>query len=157
MSGAIAGVVDVDQYSVAGTSLNVISDGPHGMIAGVIFDLVLPVAPTLEGRYTVVSAPSPTQVVVATPAGYTGGNVALTSVINSQMNKFTGDGNLVLATDSTGLSNNVIIAAGGLQSGTEQIVVTANNPPSISGLDDQLVAAGTTATYTLPAITEPES
>jgi len=46
MSGAIAGVVDVDQYSVAGTSLNVISDGPHGMIAGFMFDLVLPVAPT---------------------------------------------------------------------------------------------------------------
>jgi hypothetical protein len=147
MSGAIAGVVDVDQYSVAGTSLNVISDGPHGMIAGVIFDLVLPVAPTLEGRYTVVSAPSPTQVVVTTPAGYTGGNVALTSVINSQMNKFTGDGNLVLATDSTGLSNNVIIAAGGLQSGTEQIVVTANNGIDVTG--DIRIAGNTSLTETI--------
>ena len=91
MSGAIAGVVTVDQYSVAGSSLNIISDGPHGMVTGFIFDLVLPVAPTLEGRYTVVSAPSATQVVVAVPAGYSGGNIALTSVINSQMNKFTGD------------------------------------------------------------------
>jgi len=124
MSGAIAGVVTVSQYSVAGTSLNLISSSPHGMIAGVIFDLVLPVAPTLEGRYTVVSAPSTTQVVVATPGSYTGGNVALTSVINSQMNKFTGDGNLVFATDSTGLSNNIIVASGGLQSGSEQMVFT---------------------------------
>lgn len=124
MSGAIAGVVTVSQYSVAGTSLNLISSTPHGMIAGVIFDLVLPVAPTLEGRYTVVSAPSSTQVVVATPGAYTGGNVPLTSVINSQMNKFTGDGNLVLATDSTGLANNIVIASGGLQSGSEQMIFT---------------------------------
>ena len=124
MSGAIAGVVTVDQYSVAGTALNIISDTPHGMIAGFIFDLVLPVAPTLEGRYTVVSSPSSTQVVVTTPAAYTGGNIALTSVINSQMNKFTGDGNMVLATDSTGLANDIIIASGGLVSGTEQMRFT---------------------------------
>ena len=127
MSGAIAGIVTVDQYSVAGSSLNLISDGPHGMIAGVIFDLVLPVAPTLEGRYTVISAPTTTQVVVAVPAGYTAGNVPLTSVINSQMNKFTGEGNLVLATDSTGLSNNIIIASGGLQSGSEQMIITPDD------------------------------
>jgi hypothetical protein len=124
MSGAIAGVTAVSQYSVAGSDLNLITGTPHQMIAGVIFDLVLPVAPTLEGRYTVVSAPTATQVVVAVPAGYTAGNVALTSVINSQVNKFTGDGNLVLATDSTGLANNIIIAAGGLQSGAEQIVIS---------------------------------
>jgi hypothetical protein len=127
MSGAIAGVVTVDQYSVAGTALNIISDGPHGMIAGFIFDLVLPVAPTLEGRYTVVSAPSSTQVVVTTPVSYTGGNIALTSVINSQMNKFTGDGNMVLATDSTGLANDIIIASGGLQSGSEQMRFTPDD------------------------------
>jgi hypothetical protein len=124
MSGAIAGVVTVDQYSVAGTALNIISDTPHGMVTGFVFDLVLPVAPTLEGRYTVVSAPSSTQVVVATPSSYTGGNIALTSVINSQMNKFTGDGNMVLATDSTGLANDIIIASGGLQSGSEQMRFT---------------------------------
>ena len=124
MSGAIAGIVTVNQYSVAGSNLNIISTAPHGMIAGFIFDLVLPVAPTLEGRYTVVSAPSATQVVVATPASYVGGNIALTSVINSQMNKFTGDGNLVLATDSTGLSNNIIIASGGLQTGSQQMIFT---------------------------------
>jgi hypothetical protein len=127
MSGAIAGVVTVSQYSVAGTSLNLISSAPHGMIAGVIFDLVLPVAPTLEGRYTVVSAPSATQVVVAVPSGYTAGNVALTSVINSQMNKFTGDGNLVFATDSTGLANNIVVASGGLTSGNEQMIFTPDD------------------------------
>jgi hypothetical protein len=124
MSGAIAGVVTVSQYSVAGSNLNLITTSPHQVIAGVIFDLILPVAPTLEGRYTVVSAPSSTQIVVSTPSGYTGGNVALTNVINSQINKFTGDGNLVLATDSTGLANNIIIASGGLQSGSEQMIFT---------------------------------
>ena len=143
MSGAIAGVVDVDQYSVAGTALNLISDGPHGMITGFIFDLVLPVAPTLEGRYTVTSAPSATQVVVTVPAGYTGGNIALTSVINSQMNKFTGDGNMVLATDSTGLVNNIIIAAGGLQSGSEQIIITPDN--GIEVYDEIFIGTGAKA------------
>jgi len=143
MSGAIAGVVDVDQYSVAGTALNLISDGPHGMITGFIFDLILPVAPTLEGRYTVVSAPSATQVVVAVPAGYTGGNIALTSVINSQMNKFTGDGNMVLATDSTGLVNNIVIAAGGLTSGNEQIIITPDN--GIEVYDEIYVGTGAKA------------
>ena len=48
MSGAIAGVVTVDQYNVASGNLNLITDTPHQMIQGVIFDLVLPVAPTLE-------------------------------------------------------------------------------------------------------------
>jgi hypothetical protein len=147
MSGAIAGVVAVDQYSVAGTTLNIISDTPHGMIAGVIFDLVLPVAPTLEGRYTVLSAPSTTQVVVATPAGYTGGNVALTSVINSQMNKFTGDGNLVLATDETGLENKIILAAGGLVDGTQQIVITPDLGVDVTG--DIRIAGNTSLTDTI--------
>jgi hypothetical protein len=151
MSGAIAGVVDVDQYSVAGSNLNLISDGPHGMIAGFIFDLILPVAPTLEGRYTVVSAPSATQVVVAVPAGYTGGNIALTSVINSQMNKFTGDGNMVLATDSTGLVNNIVIAAGGLQSGSEQIIITPDN--GIEVYDEIYVGTGAKAFNTNAELT----
>jgi hypothetical protein len=124
MSGAIAGITTVSQYSVASSTLNIISSEPHGMIAGVIFDLILPVAPTLEGRYTVLTAPSSTQVTVAVPAGYTSGNIALTNVINSQMNKFTGDGNLVMATDSTGLANNIIIASGGLQSGSQQMIFT---------------------------------
>ena len=117
------------------------------MIAGVIFDLVLPVAPTLEGRYTVVSAPTTTQVVVATPSSYTGGNIALTSVINSQVNKFTGDGNLVLATDSTGLDNKIIIAAGGLQSGTEQFIITPNDGTDITG--DVRIAGDTALTGTV--------
>lgn len=151
MSGAIAGVVNVDQYSVAGSNLNLISDGPHGMIAGFIFDLILPVAPTLEGRYTVVSAPSATQVVVAVPAGYTGGNIALTSVINSQMNKFTGDGNMVIATDSTGLVNNIVIAAGGLQSGNEQIIVTPDN--GIEVYDEIYVGTGAKAFNTNAELT----
>jgi hypothetical protein len=147
MSGAIAGVTTVSQYSVAGVNLNIITSAPHGMIAGVIFDLVLPVAPTLEGRYTVVSAPTTTQVVVATPSSYTGGNIALTSVINSQVNKFTGDGNLVLATDSTGLDNKIIIAAGGLQSGSEQFIITPNDGTDITG--DVRIAGDTALTGTV--------
>ena len=153
MSGAIAGVVTVDQYSVAGSSLNIISDGPHGMVTGFIFDLVLPVAPTLEGRYTVVSAPSATQVVVAVPAGYSGGNIALTSVINSQMNKFTGDGNLVVATDSTGLSNNIIIASGGLQSGSQQMVFTPDE--GIEMYDEIFFGTGAKAFGTNADLTNP--
>ncbi len=133
MSGAIAGVVSVSQYNVASGTLNIITSNAHQMIQGVIFDLVLPAAPDLEGRYTVQSAPTATQVSVAVPAGYTGGNVALTNVINSQINKFTGDGNLVLATDSTGLANNIVIAAGGLQSGSEQIVITPNDGIDVTG------------------------
>jgi len=147
MSGAIAGVTAVSQYSVAGSNLNIITGTPHQMIAGVIFDLVLPVAPTLEGRYTVVSAPTATQVVVAVPAGYTAGNIALTSVINSQVNKFTGDGNLVLATDSTGLDNKIILAAGGLQSGTEQFIITPNDGTDITG--DVRIAGDTALTGTV--------
>ena len=147
MSGAIAGVTSVSQYSVAGSTLNIITSVPHQMIAGVIFDLVLPVAPTLEGRYTVASAPSATQIVVAVPVGYTAGNIALTSVINSQINKFTGDGNLVLATDSTGLDNSIIIAAGGLQSGSEQFIITPNNGTDITG--DVRIAGDTSLTGTV--------
>jgi len=127
MSGAIAGVVNVSQYNVASGTLNLVTSTPHAMIQGVIFDLVLPAAPALEGRYTVATVPSPTQVAVPVPVEYTGGNVALTNVINSQINKFTGDGNLVLATDSTGLANNIVIAAGGLNLTNPQIIITPND------------------------------
>lgn len=140
MSGAIAGVVQVSEFNVASGTLNLITSTPHQMIQGVVFDLVLPSVPALEGRYVVATAPTSTQIAVPVPVNYTGGNIPLTAVINSQLNKFTGDGNLVLATDGTGLSNNIIIAAGGLQTGSEQIIVSA------SGVDitGDVTTAGTT-------------
>jgi hypothetical protein len=147
MSGAIAGVVAVSQYNVASSTLNLITSTAHGMIQGVIFDLVMPAAPALEGRYTVVSSPTTTQVSVAVPAGYTGGNVALTNVINSQINKFTGDGNLVLATDGTGLANNIIIAAGGLVEGNEQMIISPEDGIDITG--DVRIAGNTSLTETI--------
>jgi hypothetical protein len=147
MSGAIAGIVEVSQYNVASGTLNIITADPHQMIQGVIFDLVLPAAPALEGRYTVASAPSSTQVAVPVPNGYSGGNVSLTSVINSQINKFTGDGNLVLATDGTGLANNIIIAAGGLVEGNEQIIITPTDGIDITG--DVRIAGSTAMTDTV--------
>ena len=133
MSGAIAGQVVVSQYNVASGNLNIITATAHQMIQGVIFDLVLPSVPALEGRYVVVSAPTSTQVTVPVPVGYTGGSVPLTSVINSQINKFTGDGNLVLATDGTGLANNIVIAAGGLTGGNEQMIITPSDGIDVTG------------------------
>ena len=147
MSGAIAGITAVAQFNVASGNLNLITATPHQMITGVVFDLVLPSVPTLEGRYNVVAAPTSTQITVPVPAGYTGGNVALTTVINSQVNKFTGDGNLVLATDGTGLSNNVIIAAGGLVEGNEQMTITPNDGIDITG--DVRIAGSTSMTDTV--------
>jgi hypothetical protein len=146
MSGAIAGEVTVSQFSVNSGNLNIITGTPHQMITGVIFDLVLPSVPALEGRYTVASAPTTTQVVVPVPASYTGGNVSLTSVINSQINKFTGDGNLVLATDSTGLTNNIVIAAGGLQSGNEQVIISTTE---VEFLQDVNITGDTSLTGTV--------
>ena len=151
MSGAILGESVVSQYSVAGSNLNLITSTPHGMITGVIFDLILPVAPTLEGRYTTASAPTTTQITVPVPAGYTGGNVPLTSVINSQINKFTGDGNMVLATDSTGLTNNIVIASGGLQSGSEQMIFTPDE--GIEIYDEIFFGTGAKAFNTNAALT----
>jgi hypothetical protein len=151
MSGAILGTTAVSQYSVAGSNLNLITATPHGMIAGVIFDLVLPVAPTLEGRYTTATAPTTTQITVPVPAGYVGGNIPLTNVINSQVNKFTGDGNLVLATDSTGLDNNIIIASGGLQSGNEQMIFTPDE--GIEIYDEIFFGQGAKAFNTNAALT----
>ena len=151
MSGAILGESVVSQYSVAGSNLNLITATPHGMITGVIFDLILPVAPTLEGRYTTASAPTTTQITVPVPAGYTGGNVPLTSVINSQINKFTGDGNLVFATDSTGLTNNIVIASGGLQSGSEQMIFTPDD--GIEIYDEIFFGTGAKAFNTNAALT----
>jgi hypothetical protein len=59
------------------------------------------------------------------------------------MNKFTGDGNMVLATDSTGLVNNIVIAAGGLQSGSEQIIITPDN--GIEVYDEIFIGTGAKA------------
>ena len=67
------------------------------------------------------------------------------------MNKFTGDGNMVLATDSTGLVNNIVIAAGGLQSGNEQIIVTPDN--GIEVYDEIYVGTGAKAFNTNAELT----
>jgi hypothetical protein len=57
----------------------------------------------------------------------------------------TGDGNLVIATGTNGVENSVVIAAGGLTSGTEQLKVTPSGIEVIGDINSQgeLNVAGT--------------
>ena len=55
----------------------------------------------------------------------TASNVASAAVSpEGAANRYTGEGNLVLATDSSGSANKIIFAAGGLDSGNEQMSIT---------------------------------
>ena len=61
----------------------------------------------------------------------------------------TGDGNLVIATDNTGVQNKIVFAAGGLGTGNEQMVITPNQnvhieiaTPSTSATTGALTVVG---------------
>jgi len=76
---------------------------------------------TFNGTYTITSVPTATTFTYAKTAA----NVA--SAVVSPVGvatRYTGEGNLVLATDSSGSANKIVFAAGGLESGTEQMSIT---------------------------------
>jgi hypothetical protein len=107
---------------VASGSATLTTSTAHGYTAGDEI-IVEGVGAGFDGIRTVSLVPSPLTFRFVTSAG----TIEATPVTPAGTTyKPSGDGNLVFATDETGLRNKIVFAAGGFASGTSQMEITPN-------------------------------
>lgn len=95
------------------------TDAAHGFEAGDTV-VVTGVDATFNGSFTLSGVTTNTF-----SYSKTASNVASAAVSPvGEANRYTGEGNLVLATNGTGSANKIVFAAGGLDSGNEQMSIT---------------------------------
>ena len=146
MSAPKVGVQNVISYSVSNNLATINTSAPHGFSVGNVV-VVKDVATGLAGKFVIQTVPNNSSIT------YTVSNVAniTTTVLNTTgtVHRPIGNGNLVLATDSTGLTNNIVFAAGGYDSGRTQMVIypdlevaIAISTQSISATTGALTVAG---------------
>ena len=113
---------DVVSTAVAGGLATITTGSAHGYLAGDVVRIE-GVGAGFDGVRTVSTAPTPTTFRFAT-------TIPPQSEIEldpfGTVYKPTGDGNLVFATDETGLRNKIVFAAGGFSNGTTQMEITPN-------------------------------
>ena len=134
----------VSKKTLAGTA-TLTTSLPHGYTTGDIVRIT-GVGAAYDGKRTVLAAPSGTTFTFTT----TGSPEAETGLDPAGLTWApAGDGNLVLATTETGLSNNIVFAAGGLTAGTTQMIIIPNetvhieiDTESTSSTTGALVVAG---------------
>jgi hypothetical protein len=113
---------DVVATSISGGQATVTTGLPHGYSTGNVVRIE-GVNATFNGAKSITLVPSPTTFRFATSAA------PQTEV---ELDPFgtvyrpTGNGNLVFATDETGLDNKIVFAAGGFATGDEQMSITPN-------------------------------
>jgi hypothetical protein len=113
---------DVVAKSVAGGFATLTTGSAHGFVVGNQVRIE-GVGAGFDGAKIVYAVPT------ATTFRFTTSMTAQTEVELDPFGvtyKPTGDGNLVLATDETGLQNKIVFAAGGFSNGTEQMSITPN-------------------------------
>ena len=109
----------VSKRTLAGTA-TLSTSLPHGYVAGNVVRIT-GVGTSYDGQRTIIAAPTTTTFTFSTsgsPEAETGLDPAGT------VWKPRGDGNLVLATSETGLSNKIVFAAGGLTESATQMEIT---------------------------------
>jgi len=134
----------VSKKTLAGTA-TLTTSLPHGYTTGDVVR-VTGVGAAYDGKRTVVGAPTSVTFTFTT----TGSPEAETALDPAGLTWApAGDGNLVLATTETGLSNNIVFAAGGLTAGTTQMIIIPNETvhieietESTSSTTGALVVAG---------------
>lgn len=112
----------VSKRTLAGTA-TLATSLPHGYVAGNVVRIT-GVGTAYDGQRTIIAAPTTTTFTFSTsgsPEAETGLDPAGTAW------KPRGDGNLVLATAETGLSNNIVFAAGGLTEANTQMAIIPND------------------------------
>ena len=92
---------------------------------------------TFNGVYTITGTTSNTFTYAKVAANVTSAAVSPVGVAT----RYTGEGNLVLATDANGSANKIIFAAGGLESGNEQMSIVPDQNVHI-----EIATASTNAT-----------
>jgi len=111
-------VATITFKGLASNTATITTSSAHGFTAGKTVD-ISGVDSTFNGRYEIATVPTTTTFTYAKTAS----PVSTTSASGTATMYF-GKGNLVLATDSTGSDNQIVIAAGGYASGNTQVVIT---------------------------------
>lgn len=110
--------VSVLQKSITSNVATLSTNSPHSAITGQYVS-VSGVGAPFDGEFRITGTPTPTTFTysVINP------NISTTAATGTAAIR-GGNGNLVLATNGTGLENKIVLAAGGLASGNEQMVIT---------------------------------
>jgi len=122
MSAPRTSQFDVVATSIAGGQATITTGLPHGFVAGDSVRIE-EVNATFNGPRSITTVPSPTQFRFATLAAP---QTEIELDPFGRVYKPTGNGNLVFATDETGLDNKIVFAAGGFATGDEQMSITPN-------------------------------
>ena len=118
MSGVPQVAVTPVSYSITDNVATVVTSAPHGLSTGTVITLTTGV-PALDGQKGITGVPDTTSFTIAVTAA----NVTSTSIASGSATTLVGNGNLVFATDSTGLQNRIVFAAGGLSSDNTQMII----------------------------------
>ena len=118
MSGAAQKTATTASYSITDGVATVVTSANHGFTTGTLVTLTTSVA-ALDGVKAVTAVPALNSFRV----NVVGTNIGSTVITSGTATTVLGDGNLVLATDSTGTNNNIVFAAGGLASDNTQMVI----------------------------------
>jgi hypothetical protein len=113
---------------------------PHGYVTGNVVRIT-GVGTSYDGQRTIIAAPTTTTFTFST-TGSPEAETGLDPV--GTVWKPRGDGNLVLATAETGLSNNIVFAAGGLTEANTQMAIIPNDRVHIE-IDTQSTSTTTGA------------
>jgi len=118
-------------YTIAGSTCTVATYAAHGYSVGnvVVFNNTN-VAALDNNPKTILSTPTSTTFTFATSyAPIVTTNITGTGAF---VTRPVGNGNLVLATDGTGLSNSIVFAAGGYDNGRTQMTIVPNSTVNIN-------------------------
>ena len=110
------------------------TSGAHGFVSGA-YITVTGINSIYNGSYTVLDTPT------SNTFRYNRVNANQSPVsVSGSVVENGGNGNLVLATDSTGLQNNIVFAAGGYSTGRTQMTIVPDTTVSIAITGDSISA-----------------
>ena len=144
VSGGATKTVTPVSYTRASNVVTITTATAHNFNLNSLVTVTTPVT-AINGVKTITSIPTATTFTYAN----TGSAVSTPASLTGILEIIGGTGNLVLATDSTGSSNKIIFAAGGLSSNDTQMEITPNlkvaidiSTPSTSPTTGALVVNG---------------
>ena len=121
MSAPAPTVANVSNKELTNNVATLTTDATHEFTTGDVVKIA-GVDATFNGTFTLTGHTSNTFTYAKTAANV--GSAAVSPV--GTATRYTGEGNLVLATDGTGSANKIVFAAGGLESGNEQMSIVPN-------------------------------
>jgi hypothetical protein len=127
---------DITKKKIVGSTATVTTGNAHGYTTGNAI-VIEGVDSTFNGKHTITSTTSTTISFATTASPISEVNVSPFGSVH----KPYGNGNLVFATDGTGLSNSIVFAAGGYDSGTTQMTIVPNTTVNVA-----ITTAATSAT-----------